>query len=128
MPLEAWNCLITDEILDNTVDHTYQYILIIQPNFSCERDAKLKDKTELKAFISLLYLAGALQSTKQSLKELWGTDENGVEKLRLVMNQRCFKFLIRCIRFNDRTSRDERRKQDHLAPVKRYFCCICGQW
>jgi hypothetical protein len=33
-PLEAWNCLITDEILDNIVHHTNQYILIIQPNFS----------------------------------------------------------------------------------------------
>jgi hypothetical protein len=25
---EAWNCLITDEILDNIVQHTNQYILL----------------------------------------------------------------------------------------------------
>jgi hypothetical protein len=32
-PFEAWNCLITDEILDNNTQHTNQYILI-QPYFS----------------------------------------------------------------------------------------------
>ena len=96
-PLEAWNCLITDEISDNIVHHTNQYILIIQPNFIREIDAKLTDKTELKAFIGLLYLAGALRSNKQSLEELWGADGDGVETLRLLMKQRSFKFLIRCI-------------------------------
>jgi hypothetical protein len=39
-PFEAWNCLITDEILGNIVQHTNQYILIIQPNCSRESDAK----------------------------------------------------------------------------------------
>ena len=96
-PLEAWNCLITGEILDNTVHHTNQCIPIIQSNFSRERDAKLTDKTELKALIGLLYLAGALRSNKQSLEELWSADGDGVETLRLLMKQRRFKFLIRCI-------------------------------
>jgi hypothetical protein len=54
------------------------------------------DKTT-KALIGLLYLAGALRSNKQSLEELWGTDRDGIEKFRLMMNQRRFKFLIRCI-------------------------------
>jgi hypothetical protein len=43
-PFEAWNCLNTDEILDNIVQHINQHILIIQPTFSLERDAKLTDK------------------------------------------------------------------------------------
>jgi hypothetical protein len=96
-PLEAWNCLITGEISDNIVHHTNQYILILQSNFSREEDAKLTDKTKLKAFIGLLYLAGALRSNKQNLEELCGTDGDGFETFRLVMNQRRFEFLIRCI-------------------------------
>jgi hypothetical protein len=36
------------------------------------------------------------------------------------MKQRHFKFLIRCIRFDDRT-RDERKKQDCLTPVRHIF-------
>jgi len=60
-------------------------------------DAKLTDKIETKAFIILLCLAEVLWSNKHSLEELWGTDSNGIETFCLVMNQRCFKFLIRCI-------------------------------
>ena len=127
MPLEAWNCLITGEILDNILHHTNQYILIIQPNFSRERDANLTDKTELKACIGLLYLAASLRNNKQSLEELWGTDGDGVEKFRLVMNQRRFKFLTTCIRFDDGTTSDERIKARSPCPYKRYFYCICGQ-
>jgi len=47
-PVETWNCLITDEILDNIFQHTNQYIFIIQTNFSCERDATLAGKIEIK--------------------------------------------------------------------------------
>jgi hypothetical protein len=91
------NCLITDEILDKTVHHTNQYNLITHPNFSCKSDAKLKDTTETKVFIGLLCSAGVFCSNMNSLVELWGTDRDGTEKFRLVMNQRRFKFLIRCI-------------------------------
>ena len=78
------------------VQHTYQYILIIHQT-SAASDGKLADKIELKAVISLLWLAGALWSNKQSLEESWGADRDGIEKSRLVMYQICFKILIRCI-------------------------------
>jgi hypothetical protein len=96
MPFEAWNCSITDEILDNT-KRTNQDILIIQANFCRERDAKLTGKIEIETSTGLLYLGGALRSNRQSLEELWGTDGDGTEKFRLVMNQRRFKFVIRRI-------------------------------
>ena len=48
---------ITGEVLDNILHHTNYYIFIIQPNISRESDAKLTDKTEIKAFICLLCLA-----------------------------------------------------------------------
>jgi hypothetical protein len=63
-PFEAWNCLVTDGILDNIVQHTNRYILIIRPNFSRESDGGLVEKNEMKAFIGRLCLAGALRSNK----------------------------------------------------------------
>ena len=54
-PVETWNCLIADEILDNIVQHTNQYIFIIQTNFSCERDATLTGKIEIN--LSSVFLA-----------------------------------------------------------------------
>ena len=97
MPFETWNCLIAEEVVDNIAQHTNQYILIIQPNFSHESDAKLTDKIGSKTFINLFCLAGALQSNMQSLEDLWGTEEGRVEKYREMVNQRHFWFLIRCI-------------------------------
>jgi hypothetical protein len=41
MPFETWKCLIT-EVVHNIFQHADQYILIIQPNFSHESDAKLR--------------------------------------------------------------------------------------
>jgi len=39
---------------------------------------------EIKAFVGLLCLVGALRGTQQSLQELWVTDKDGVEKFSLV--------------------------------------------
>jgi hypothetical protein len=90
-PSQAWSCLITDEKLDNIVQHTNRYILL-QPNLSRACD----DKIEIIAFICRLCLAGALRSNKQSLEELWATDGEGLEKFSVVLNCKRFKFLIRC--------------------------------
>jgi len=97
MSYKAWNSITTDKILANIVQHTNQYILISEPKFSSERDAKLTDKIKIKAFIHLLCLAGVLRSNNQKLDELWGTDFDGIQKFCLVINHRCFKFLIICI-------------------------------
>ena len=67
---ERWNCLITEEISDNIVQHTNLYILVIYPSFSSESHAKRRDKIEIKGFIGLLCLAGALRNNNQSLEEL----------------------------------------------------------
>ena len=90
-PSEAWSCLITDENLDNIVQHTNRYILL-QPYLNRACDAKI----EIIAFICHLCLAGALRSNKQSLEELWSTDGDGLEKFSVVTNCRHLKFLIRC--------------------------------
>jgi hypothetical protein len=53
----------------------------IKPKFSSENDVKLTDETEIKAFISLLCLAGAFRSNKKSLEEMCGTDRYGIISL-----------------------------------------------
>jgi hypothetical protein len=40
------------------------------------------------------------------------------------MNQRRFKFLIRCILFDDRTTKDERKEQDLLAHIRDIFAAF----
>ncbi|KAG5862122.1 hypothetical protein JTB14_011702 [Gonioctena quinquepunctata] len=82
-----------------------------------DRDAKPIDIIELKAFIGLLYLAGVYRGNRQSLEDLWGSDGDGIEKFRHVMNIKRFRFIMRCMQFEDRTTRDERRKTDKIPIV-----------
>ena len=118
---DSWNCFFTDEILDIIVTNTNRYISTIRRNFSRERDARDTDRIEIKAVIGLLYLAGLLRSNRQILEELWSTEGMGVEMFRTVMSLKRFKFLLRCFRFDNKETRDERKKLDKLAPVREIF-------
>ena len=75
---EAWNCVITDGILNNIIHHINQYILVIQPNFNGESDARLTVKNEIKSLISLLRSVGALRRDKQSVEEPCGANSYGI--------------------------------------------------
>lgn len=59
-------------MLDMIVRYTNQYMVTIRDKFSRERDINPMDVIEIRAFIRLLYLAGAYRGNLQSLKELYG--------------------------------------------------------
>ena len=118
---ECWVCFFTDDILDTVVTFTNQYINFVKDNYARNRDAKCTDVIKLKAFIGLLYLAGAYRANRQSLEELWGTEGDGVERFGLVMSIKRFKFLLRCMRFDDRDTRITRKAKDRLAPIREIF-------
>ncbi|KAF2888527.1 hypothetical protein ILUMI_17646, partial [Ignelater luminosus] len=93
--------------------NTNQYIEDTKDKYDRERDAKPIDLVDLKMFIGLLFLAGVYQCNRLSLKELW----DSIERLSLVMSIKRLKFIIRCLRFDDRFTREERRKRNQLAVV-----------
>ncbi|XP_045482051.1 uncharacterized protein LOC123686113 [Harmonia axyridis] len=119
--LDCWKNLFTDEIIDIIVKYTNQYIDTIQHEFSRGSDVRHTDVVEIHAFIGLLYLAGVYKSSRQCLEELWGQEGDGIEKFSLVMSMKRFKFLIRSLRFDDRTTRDQRKTLDRLAPIREIF-------
>ncbi|KAF2904161.1 hypothetical protein ILUMI_02014 [Ignelater luminosus] len=86
-----------------------------------ERDIGHTDVIELKTFIGLLYLAGVYKSNRPCLDELWGQDGDGIKKFGLVMSIKRFKILIRCLRFDDRNTRSERKALDRLASIREIF-------
>ncbi|KAJ8948611.1 hypothetical protein NQ314_008374 [Rhamnusium bicolor] len=120
-PIETWSCFITDDMLNLIVAWTNQMIESVSHKFQRERDAKLTDIVEMRAFLALLYLAGVLQSNRLSLEELWSVDGHGVEFFRLVMSIKRFKFLMRCLRFDDQTTRQQRKARDNLSPIRELF-------
>ncbi|CAH2090789.1 unnamed protein product [Euphydryas editha] len=111
--------------------HTNEEILRRQA--SCKEPKTLyymkeTTSTELDAFIGLLYIAGLNKSSRQSLKDLWRTDGTGVEIFRTTMSLQRFYFLQNCIRFDDKCSRDDRKKVDNMTHIRTFFdqfvrCC-----
>jgi hypothetical protein len=68
-----------------------------------------------------------INNTQNNTKfDLWAIDGTGVELFRTVIPLYHFKFLLQCIRFDDKATRAERKKIDNLAPVREVFDKFVG--
>lgn len=133
---ETWNMLITDRMIEDIVMYTNIYIQNIRNNYSRSRDALDTNVDEIRALFGLLYMAGVLKASHTNLADLWNTDATAPEFFRMVMSKnRCY-LLLRALRFDDIRSREERKKQDKLAPIRQIFemfqdnceaCCTPGE-
>lgn len=120
-PIESWNLLLDENILNTIVTCTNIYIDTISGNFQRERDANKTELSEIKAFIGLLYLCGIHKSSHVHVRDLWRTDGMGLEIFHRTMSHNRFLFLIRCIRFDDVRDRQIRKEVDKLAPIRYVF-------
>lgn len=119
--LDAWQLYFPDFVIGEIVGHTNKYIQKLRTNYSRDRDAADTNMEEIKALIGLLYLAGVLRSSHLNLRDLWAQDGTGVEIFRLTMGINRFQFLLRALRFDDLDDREERKKHDKLAPIRKFF-------
>ncbi|CAH1971829.1 unnamed protein product [Acanthoscelides obtectus] len=70
------------------------------------------DVEEILALIGLLYMTGCRKDNHLTTAEMWS--KHGPEVYRCVMSETRFRFLISCLRFDDKTMRD---REDKLSPV-----------
>ncbi|XP_065665565.1 piggyBac transposable element-derived protein 4-like [Hydra vulgaris] len=72
---------------------------------------------ELYEFIGVLLLVGVFHSKNQSIKELWSRLD-GIPIFSASMQRDRFVNLRRCIRFDERETRNQRRFEDKFAPLR----------
>ncbi|XP_023222340.1 uncharacterized protein LOC111623851 [Centruroides sculpturatus] len=116
--MECWNLFVSDDILQIVVQYTNEQIKRIQSKFKRERDAKLTDLVEIKALVGILYLTGCKKLNKCNAAEIWTSDGTGLEVVRTVMSEKRFRFLLVCLRFDDKNTRKKRLQTDKLAAVR----------
>lgn len=75
---------------------------------------------EIKALFGLYYLAGVLNMNHVTTKELFDKNSD-VGYFRATMSQARFEYLTNCLRFDDRSTREERQQNDRLAPIRNIF-------
>ena len=77
--------------------------------------------SEICAVIGILYLIGLKRSAHTNVVDLWDKDGTGIPLLRAVMSYRRFQFLLRFLRFDDKSTRSERRQTDKLAAIRTIY-------
>lgn len=73
-------------------------------------------KDELDAFVGILTIAGAHNSNVEAIEDLWKPD--GIPLVRAAMSIQRFKLLKKYIRFDDSSTRNERKKTDKAAAIR----------
>ena len=95
--------------------------------FQVQSYHKITDIVEIKALIGLIYYPGAWKSANVDVHYLW-ENESGISMYRAVMSRMRFSFLLICLRFDDKNSRD---RNNRLAPIRHVWssfienCSVC---
>lgn len=118
---DSFALFMTDTILNCVVHCTNIYMKSIQENFSRSKDAKETNLEEMKAVLGLLVLAGVTKSRSLKLENLWDRTKLGIPVFNATMSITRFRFLLRCMRFDDINDRVERKELDNVAPIREIF-------
>ena len=92
-------------MLEIVVENMKQYIDTASVNYN-DHDKYTVKRTalsEIEACIGLLYMTAVFKSNRQNLDDLWANDETDMEIFRSTMSFQCFRFLLQCLCFDDRT-------------------------
>lgn len=114
----AFDKIFTDDMIENIVQYTNLQIATLRTHYHRPRDAKNTTKSEILAFIGLLLLAGTKKQNHTHFLELWTADGTGSEIFRATMSYNRFLFLLTAIRFDDKSTRRERKATDKLAAIR----------
>lgn len=112
-PVDCFYLYMTNEIVLQIVDFTNAEAIRVLS----DKTWKCCDKIEMYAFFGLLLTAGHLKFNNTSYEVLW-SPIYGPPIFRATMGLNRFKSLLRFIRFDNKETRSQRRKNDKLAPIR----------
>ncbi|XP_050065449.1 piggyBac transposable element-derived protein 4-like [Aphis gossypii] len=119
--LECWNLFFSNSIIDDIVKYTNIYLDKIRSKYTQQHMVRETSKSEMNALFGLLYLAGVLRSNHLNLDDLWSNDGLSPEYFRAVMPKARFYILLRAMRFDDISTRAQRKQFDKLAAIRSVF-------
>ncbi|XP_035780814.1 piggyBac transposable element-derived protein 3-like [Anopheles albimanus] len=121
-PTECLALFLDADVIATITEYTNERIKVEQANYTRDRDANPTDETELKALFGILFLAGSLGSSRQTVDYLFdGKRGTGMEAVYLAMSVHRFHFLLRCLQFDDPATSAEETEADKLAPVRAIY-------
>ncbi|XP_066965604.1 piggyBac transposable element-derived protein 4-like [Macrobrachium rosenbergii] len=117
-PQDFLDLFFGDFFYSETLLHTNSQIKELAPKFKTKK-ATIEPATlnEIKALIGLLIMSGARQDNHVTTEEMWN-QYFGAPLYRAAMRERRFCFLIWCLCFDNKDTRDERKKTDWFAAIR----------
>ncbi|KAG6465263.1 hypothetical protein O3G_MSEX015034 [Manduca sexta] len=98
--------------LDIVLTYTNQEIDRRAPKYKDQRFTHKTDKTKIEALIGLLFYAAVNKDIRKSTTEMWAPTSC---LYKSIISESRFNFLLLCLRFDDKDSRD---KEDKFAPIR----------
>lgn len=80
------------------------------------------DATEIFGFIAILVLTGRFREAKENPHSLWSVTNKSLNRpiYQAIMSRNRFLSILRHIRFDDLSTRPERKQNDKLAPIREF--------
>lgn len=116
-PVNCFKLFMSDPIIDIIILHTNQEIAKQRRNYNCLNHT-ISDITreEFSALLGLLVLSAAMKTNHLTTTILFDRSYSG-DRFLATMSEAKFKFLMNCLRVDDRVTREQRLVGNKLAPI-----------
>lgn len=117
-PIDLFSLFMTDDMLQQVVTFTNAEILIRRNKYKHDSyTVSLTNLLEIKALLGLLLNSAAMKSNHLPTRILFDTQRSGTI-FKACMSAERFNFLIKCLRFDDKQTRDARKKDDKFTHIR----------
>lgn len=117
-PLYCFSSFITEDMVNLIVTYTNAEIALKSKKYkNVTATQRPTDASEVRALIGILTLTAAMKDNHLPSKEIFDTTFCG-NRYRSTMSNERFDFLISCLRFDDKSTRQQRRQADVYAPFR----------
>lgn len=130
-PKDLFYLFVEEEMINVIVQYTNVEIDIKKNKYKTSKYTTTQTSAnEIKALLGLLIQSAGLKSNHLPTRTLFDTLRSA-KTYKACMSAERFDFLLRCMRFDDRNTRQERRESDRLAPIRNFweqFIENCRKW
>lgn len=119
--LDVWKLIFDENMLYLIVNYTNIKMRSVRINVDNKSSYRDTDVVEMNAFIGLLLLSSICKSNHEDMLSLFSKGPLGRPIFWATMSSKRFELLLRCIRFDDSSTREERKKDDKAAAITEIF-------
>lgn len=122
-PEDVWRLFFTNDILQEIVVNTNKKLEELRRNLKTPDSSSYRNtnKEEIEALLGLLILCSIFKSGREKLSSLFSADSTGRPIFRGIMSLKRCETLLLALRFDDSSTRSERREKDPAAAITNIF-------